>query len=113
MNTFALLAQTADGGWLDTSVGRVLRAILAGVGLILVIAAGARGASKLMSGKAGDAFRTFFSAAVLAVFLFRPTLIMDLAGLIGDVISELFSSAETVVDNCTSDPINGQSNCDI
>lgn len=86
-----------DAFW-ASSIGGILGGILAVIGIIVVIAAVVKGFGKVTSGKMGEAVKIGIGAAIFATFLFNPAMVTSVIGLFSDVVSNILSSANDVID---------------
>jgi hypothetical protein len=98
MNTTSILAADPNA-WFSTPIGTIVQALLAGVGLIVVLLAAVRAFGKIAQGQVPAAVKGIVGAAVVAVFLFRPQLAVSLVNTLGNIVSSLISSTDSVVNN--------------
>lgn len=93
----AVAGTTADTNtfW-NSSIGGAIKALLVGVGIIVVILAALKAIKDVTGGKPGAAAKTVIAAGVLAAVLFNPNLISDLITLLGDLVSKLIDSVNSI-----------------
>jgi hydrogenase-4 membrane subunit HyfE len=85
-----------------TAIGSVITALLAAVGVIVVILAVVRAVGKISQGKVPDAVKGIVGAGLLAVFLFQPTLVVSLVDMMANLVQAVIGSGDKLItDNCS------------
>lgn len=96
-----ILASQATDTFFASPAGTVLKALLAALGVILIVFAAVRMISSFAKGQIGPAVKTFIGTAIAVVFLFRPELLVSLVETIGTLVETLFGSTEEIIDKNT------------
>lgn len=102
--TYAPVNDSSTGAFWVSDIGEALKAILVGVGILVVIVAALKAIKDVTAGKPGAAAKTVIAAAVLAAFMFQPTLVESLINTAGDVVNAIFNSLTSIIDNKGSAP---------
>lgn len=97
----ATSANNTDLFW-NSSIGTAIKAILVGVGIIVVILAALKAIKDVTGGKPGNAAKTVLAAGVLAAILFNPSLISSVITLTGDLFGKVVDSISSITGGSTS-----------
>lgn len=94
-----ILGQAVDSQFWGTQLGGMVKALLAAVGVVVVIYGIARSIGKFASGKAGEGFKQIILTVLLAAFMFRPQLMTAMVDLASNVFDALFRSGQDIIEN--------------
>lgn len=92
------LAEVNANVFWETSLGGVLKVLLAAAAILLIIGGVFKSAGKFTSGKLGEGAKIIVGVVIAAVFLFRPELLTGIINLAGSLMEQLFSSGEELID---------------
>lgn len=103
MNTLTtILAVGADPARPDfwaTGIGKLIGGFLFVIGILVVLGAIVKGFGAVSKGKIGEAVKIGLGAAVLAAFLFQPSLIESLVDALGDIIKIVIDGGTEITDD--------------
>jgi uncharacterized membrane protein len=86
----------------ETPLGAVIKALLAAVGVIVLIVAAVKSFGKITQGKVPDAMKTIFGAVLLSVFLFQPSMMIQAVTTVSKVVSAAINSTDKQIETgCT------------
>lgn len=98
MNNVLLVLADGVGGsaaastfW-NTPIGGWLKAILAAVGVLVVLVAVLKGARKVLDGKGGAAAQIALGAIVLAALCFKPEILSSMIDTAGAIVEKIIAS---------------------
>lgn len=87
---------TSHNDWMNTTIGKWLVALLAILGGIIVVVAIFRAVGAFLKGDVAKGAKTLAGAAVLAAFMFMPSLITGLINFVGDLVSKVLDTGSEV-----------------
>jgi hypothetical protein len=83
----------------NTGIGKIIQALLVGVGVIIVLWSALKSVGKISQGKIGDAVKGIIGAVVVAAFCFQPELIGSVIDFGGTIVSSVISSFSGLASN--------------
>ena len=94
--TTYLAAPAATADWTQTEIGKWIVKGMAIVGGIVVVIAVFKAIGSFISGKPGNGVKMLVGGAIIAAFMFKPTLINTIIELFADIIDKIFGSVKEV-----------------
>jgi hypothetical protein len=82
----------------QTTLGGVLKGFLGAVGVGVVIFVIIKAVGSIAKGSIGPAVKLVLLGAVAAVFLFNPSLVIDLVNALAGVVKSLIGSGSDIID---------------
>jgi hypothetical protein len=89
------------GIW-ETGLGSLIKALLAAVGVIVLLVGVAKSISSFTAGTPGKGAKIIFGTAVACAFLFQPTLVDTLIELFGTIVKSVLESGDKIADSATT-----------
>lgn len=83
----------------DTNLGKMLAAILAAAGVIVLIIGVTKAISSFTQGTPGKGAKIIIGTAVVCAFMFRPQLVNSLIGFFANVLGTFIGSADEIAKN--------------
>jgi hypothetical protein len=93
---YSSIILAADAPIFDTEIGKIIKAFLAALALLILIAGAFKTFSSITSGKPGQAAKVFISTAVVCAFLFNPALFGDLISFMSNIVDAVIGSGEKI-----------------
>ena len=86
----------------NTGLGSLIKALLAAVGVIVLLVGVAKSISSFTAGTPGKGAKIIFGTAVASAFLFQPELVNTLVDLFGAIVNSVLTSGKTIADSATT-----------
>jgi hypothetical protein len=95
--TASLIAATGQEFW-NTSAGGILQVLLGAVGVILALVTALKAFGKFSGGKPAEGAKIIVGGLLVCAFLFRPQLLNEVIGFIGDLFETILGGGQELID---------------